>query len=329
MGVLRPCCGGETLRLHASLWKEARAAGADPDGCSGSLWLTYMLLGEFEEAWRQSDDLRERGAPDEHRFWNGEEVRGKRLIVRCLHGFGDSVQMFRYAPRLKALAAEVVWEVPPRLVELARCFPGVDRVITWGEGAPKAAPEWDVQMEVMELPYFFRTSLAQLPIATRYLLLGAAETERVAGLMGPRRQRRVGIAWSSGDWNPSRDIPYAAIASLAESDDCEFWSLQTQPPPSPRMRHQMRTTGDGIMALAATIANLDLVITVDTLAAHLAGALGKPCWLLLQHAADWRWMHERSDSPWYQSLELIRQPSPGDWGTVVDTVQQRLATLKL
>ena len=287
-------------------------------------WETLKPRGE------RGDALRERGAPDPHRFWNGEDVRGKRVIVRCLHGLGDTVQMLRYAPRLEQLAAQVTWEVAPRFLPLASSFAGVKRAITWGEAAPETAPEWHVQVEVMELPYLFRTAASDLPLATEYLHLTAEEMNAAAGLMGRRSKPRLGIVWSSGEWNQSRDLPYRCIERLIMDPRYEFWSLQTQPPvDAAKMRHQRSTVGDGLSALAATIANLDCVVTVDTLAAHLAGALGKRCLLLLQHAADWRWMNGRSDSPWYPSLTLIRQPSPGDWGTVIDHVQEQLASLNL
>src|SRR3954452_5184198 len=149
----------------------AEREGANADRCSAGRWMVSMLRGDFESAWRESDAIRRRGAPDPHRFWNGEDIRGKRVIVRCLHGFGDAVQFLRYAPALRARAKHVLFEVAPRFVELARSFDGVDHVITWGGEAPGVAPEWDVQMEVMELPYFFRTEVRDLPVAERYLRL--------------------------------------------------------------------------------------------------------------------------------------------------------------
>jgi hypothetical protein len=303
--------------------EEAAAAGADPDRCAGALWQTHMLAGDFAAAWAQSDALRHRNAPDPHRLWQGEDLSGKRVIVRCLHGFGDTVQMLRYAPLLNQRAAHVTWEVPPRLLPLAPFFAGVTEAITWGEQAPAQPPAWEVQIEVMELPYLFRTSLADLPLRTSYLRVPAHPAT------SSRAKPRIGLAWSAADWNPSRSVPFASIEPLLRTPGFEFWSLQTQPSPLPSLIHQPSMTGDGILPLAQAIAALDLVITVDTLAAHLAGALGRPAWLLLQAAADWRWLHLRDDSPWYPSLTLFRQPAPGDWSSVLTQVQQRLATLNL
>ncbi len=304
----------------------AAASGADLDRVNGGLWQVNMLFGDFEQAWQQSDALRARNAPDPHRLWTGESIAGKRLMVRCLHGFGDAVQMLRYAPQLRALAAELTFEVPPRLLPLAPYFAGVDNVITWGEQAPQQPPEYDLQLEIMELPYVFRTTSADLPIATRYL---APDSPIDLGL---RTKPRVGVVWSAGDWNPSRAIPLKLLETILSNPKFEFWSLEAHATPDEAAHLPIRYAPeftDGILPLARTINELDLVVTVDTLAAHLAGALGKPAVVLLQHAADWRWMHGRSDSPWYPSLELLRQPTPGNWAAVIALVQQRLARLIL
>ncbi len=302
---------------------KAQALGAAADRCDAGRWMTAMLSGDFDFAWRTSDILRARNAPDPHRFWNGEDLRGARVIVRCLHGLGDTVQMLRYAPLLSAQAS-VIFEVPPRLLDLAPCFRGVTQAITWGELAPLAAPPWDVQVEVMELPYIFRTSPRELPIVTRYLELPAKETRNIRARMGFTDSLRIGLVWAAGEWNLERSIPLAALDPLLQNEAFEFWNLQGGPSAAEahtsRMRDAKAVCGDGLLALAATIANLDLVITVDTLAAHLAGALGTPAWVLLQQAADWRWMNARSDSPWYPHMRLFRQRCEGEWKPVVEAV---------
>ena len=302
---------------------EAQALGAAADRCDAGRWMLAMLNGDFDSAWRTSDLLRARNAPDPHRFWHGEDIRGIRLIVRCLHGLGDTVQMLRYASLLSAQAS-VVFEVPPRLLDLATCFRGVSQVITWGKLAPSAAPPWDVQVEVMELPYLFRTKPDDLPITTRYLEPPAKDIRATAAKMGTKDSFRIGLVWAAGEWNPERSIPLAALDRLLQNQAFEIWNLQGGPSAaegqSSPMRDAQAICGDGLLALAATIANLDLVITVDTLAAHLAGAMGTPAWVLLQHTADWRWMHGRSDSPWYPHMRLFRQHREGEWKPVVDAV---------
>ncbi len=297
---------------------------AAEDQASAERWMLAMLGGEFEVAWRESDAIRARGGADPHRFWLGESLRGKRVIVRCLHGFGDTVQMLCYAPALNEMADSVVWEVPPRMLPLAPYFQEVERVMTWGEKAPL----WDVQVEVMELPYLMRTSLQDLPVATDYLKLPDAVIEEAGRAMGKKRQPRVGVVWAGGDWNASRSVPFATMAELLHVEGVEFWNIQggaaATEAASSAMRDAAAICGEGQLALAATIASLDLVITVDTLAAHLAGAMGKPVWVMLQFAADWRWMVERKDSPWYPSMRLFRQREPGDWKGIVDAVATAL-----
>ncbi len=321
---------GEALRLFDLAEPEV----ADPDRCAGGRWMAHMLAGNLQAAWGESDAIRRRGAPDPHRFWNGEDLRKQRLMLRSLHGFGDAVQMFRFLPRLKERVAELIVEVPPRLVELASSFEGMGQVITWGQGAPAAPPEWDVQMEVMELPYALRVSLADLEPCQGYLRLPEQERERVRETLGPTRRPRVGLVWCAGVWNPSRSLPFEELEPLLATEGLEFWSLQGEPE-----REAWRSTyqgcscrdvyscGDGLLALAAVIERMDLVVTVDTLAAHLAGALGVPCWVLLQHRADWRWMCGRSDSPWYPRLRLLRQPEERNWAAVVQQVREGLEHL--
>lgn len=312
----------------------AERKGADPDRCAAGRWMVSMLEGKFEEAWRESDAIRRRGAPDPHRFWNGESLRGRRVMVRCLHGFGDAVQCLRYMPRLQSIASSIVLEVPPRMVSLARSIRGIDEIVSWGEAAPSHLPQWDVQVEVTELPYIFRTRQRDLPIATSYLRLPQQDLRRATAALRNPATIHAGIAWSSGEWNLSRSIPLQELRPLFADQDVTFWNLQGGEvrkqwhdlSPSPNLRDAPELCADaGLVPLAAFIAQLDLVITVDTLAAHLGGALGRPTWLLLQHSADWRWMHARNDSPWYPSLRIFRQPEPGDWRSVVTQVRQALA----
>jgi hypothetical protein len=311
-------------------FRQAELAGAPPDACAGGRWTAHMLEGNFAAAWRESDSIRRRGAPDPHRFWLGEDLQNRRVILRCLHGYGDAVQFLRYAPRLRALAANLVIEVAPAMVELAPLFDGVDAVSTWDADAV-AEHTWDVQAEVVELPYIFRTEASELPLAESYLRLPAEAVYRAGRVMGSSRHRRVGVVWAAGEWNRSRSIPLPLLQPVLECPGCEFWNLQ-----GGTARREWRSGAEGphfrdaagcaenMLGLAAMISQLDLVITVDTLAAHLAGAMGKPAWVLLQYAADWRWMIGRCNSPWYPSLRLFRQPTPGDWSSPIRFVAGEL-----
>jgi hypothetical protein len=307
----------------------AELAGADPDRCAGGRWIAHMLRGDFESAWKECDAIRHRGANDPNRFWNGQPVDGRQVIIRCLHGFGDALQFLRYIPKISARAASVVIEVPPALYELAPYIDGAERIITWGDLAPATPPDWEVQLEVMELPYYFRTALRDVPIRRNYLQIPRAVRDRV--ILAPSHLPRVGLVWAAGEWNPRRSLPFSYIKSLVADSRCEFWSLQGghantdwKAIARSNIVRDAEENGTGLLTLATTVLQLDLVITVDTLAAHLAGALGKPAWVLLEHAADWRWMTDRADSPWYPSLRLFRQHSPGDWAGVINCVKEEL-----
>lgn len=295
--------------------------------------MAAMLSGDFQSAWQESDAIRFRGRTDPHRFWNGESLRGKHVIVRCLHGFGDSIQFLRYAAKIRAAAASLLVECAPRAVELLRCLPGIDEVISWETDTSAHPPSWQVQLEVMEMPYVFRSVISDLPIVTNYLHVPSGELDRAASALEPKAKApRIGIAWSSGEWNSSRSVLLQALSPILSRAEFEFWNLQgggvrqewQKLGPSLHLRDTHLLADSGLVPLAAVIAHLDLVITVDTLAAHLAGALGVPCFLMLQHAADWRWMIERDDSPWYPSLRLFRQPAPGDWMSVICNLDRAL-----
>ena len=321
------------VRHAVVMFTSAEEASADPDRCAAGRWTAHMLLGEFEQAWCESDAIRKRGAPDPHRFWMQEDIGGKRVMLRCLHGFGDTVQGLRYVPALRSRAAKLIVEVAPEFVELAGFFDGVDEVITWGEDAPLSPPAWDVQIEVAELPYVFRTQLHDLPLAERYLRVPkdsppALRVRSSAGL-------RVGLVWASGKWNTSRSVPLEMLRRLLQTPGCEFWNLQggSALEQASTLRevenfHTDPRCAHNLLWLAQSIANLDLVITPDTLAAHLAGALGTPAWVMLQREADWRWMLHRDDSPWYSSLRLFRQSSQGDWSSVIDAIRGALQALQ-
>jgi hypothetical protein len=320
------------LTAAKGAFDRAELAGADANRCSAGRWMCAMQNGDFEHAWHESDAIRDRGEPDPRRFWQGEDIRGKCVIVRCLHGFGDAVQFLRYAPRIRERAVSLIVEVPPRLMELAPFLTGVEDVITWGEHSPAAQPAWNLEIEVTELPYLFRTQLSDLPIATNYLRLPNS-LFKCRELSGVTRNLRVGIAWASGDWKPSRSVPLELLKPLFRTRGCEFWNLQGgaarqewQPTDCCRMHNDARLC-DTVVRLAALIAQLDLVITTDTLAAHLAGALGVPAWVMLEHAADWRWMHKRKDSPWYPSLRLYRQRVQGEWPGLIGRMSEDLARL--
>ncbi|MFL6305056.1 MAG: hypothetical protein ACJ72H_16110 [Candidatus Sulfotelmatobacter sp.] len=318
------------LPLALDSFYNAEAKGGDRDRYAAGRWMVHMLRGDFAAAWQESDVIRARGAPDQHRVWNGEAIEGRRVIVRCLHGFGDTVQFIRYAAQLNDRAAKVIWEVSPAMKHLVPYFHAVKHVVTWYETCQEGR-DWDMEIEVMELPYIFRTKVAELPITSNYLSLPGSTVRQVARELGPRTGPRIGVVWGAGSWNAARSIPVALLRPLFEITGCEFWNLQggalRQAGAELENVVPLRESAachEGVLNLAAVISQLDLVITVDTLAAHLAGSLGVPACVMLQHAADWRWMEGRNDSPWYPSLRIFRQPRPGDWADVVRRVGAKL-----
>ncbi len=310
-------------RLDVALkaFEHAERADSDRDRCSGGRWMAHMLRGDFEKAWLENDAMRQRNSRDPHRLWDGHSLLDKRIMVRCLHGFGDAVQFLRYIPKLRESASRVIIEVAPPLVELAKYFQGVDEVITWGEEAPITGPLWDEQIEVMELPYIFRTAVSDLPLAERYVNIPEQARKRHIEDSGPLQ---VGLVWTAGEWNKARSVPWPLLGPLFEISNCDFWNLQPSAlSECDDLRHD-ESCQASLVGLARSISRLDLVITVDTLAAHLAGAMGVPAWVMLQHEADWRWMHGREDSPWYPSLRLFRQSEAGDWSSVIEKIGRAL-----
>ena len=307
----------------------AEAAGADADRCAGSKWLCWMLLGRMDHAWQESDAIRKRGAPDSHRLWDGSSFAGTRVLVRSLHGFGDAIQCIRYAPCLRKCAESLVVQAAPRLIELLRCAAGVEKVVPWGQETDPGA--WDVEMEITELPYIFRTDVTTIPRACPYLSVPRELVEGIGGAMAQVIRPRIGLVWGCGAWDRSRMIPLTLLEPLLARTDACFYSLQGGEDNAEwaqiRKRYSLEDAsdyGDGLLMLAAVMEHLDLVITIDTMAAHLAGAMGKPVWLLLQHAADWRWMLDRADSPWYPTMRIFRQQMPGAWQGVIDAVAREL-----
>lgn len=328
---------GEALLTERQVWPaiealdRAEAAGADPDRCAGARWHCWMLLGEMERAWRESDAIRARGSCDALRFWDGSDPTGKRVMVRSVHGFGDAVQNLRFLPELRQRTERVILEVAPELLRLARHAAGADEVITWGEQAPVVAPAYDMQVEITELPYLLRCDGQVLGKETPYLRLPNRLVQAAAEELLEGDSARIGLAWSSSRWDPSRSIPIEAFRSILLSSGAAFWSLQTAADNGPWRRltelsqWPVRVAGEGSAEqTAACIAGMDLVVTVDTFVAHVAGALGRPVWLLLKHDADWRWGLDRSDTPWYPTMRLFRQRERGQWQPVLDEVKREL-----
>lgn len=289
--------------------------GADPRKHAFERWASWMLLGEFEEAWKESDRC---GV-----YTCGVSGISGRVVVRCLRGLGDAIQFLRYVPELRRNCACITVQTPSRLTPLLERTEAIDRVLPVEFALDR---DFDYEIECSDLPYLFRTTPATIPAADEHLSFPLATNLARSGDFS------VGLVWAAGSWNPVRSIPLALLEPLTRipgvtlvslQRGCEAEQLREFHGRTP-IRETERETGS-ILDTIATLRQLDLVISVDTMVAHLAGALGKPVWTLLTFAADWRWMLNRSDTPWYPSMRLFRQSRPGDWNSVIRRVTAELS----
>jgi hypothetical protein len=340
----------EALASHAAALRHGidRCDGGRGAAMSGMVpgdfaWMSHMLRGDFESAWQCADDDREqrrragitgRDWPRHLRpVWDGRPLSGMHVLVRCHHGLGDTIQFARYLPRLAETAASVQVEAQPELLGLLARLPGIDRLHALSATDDHAAAAFgcDAEIDMTELPHAFRTTLDWVPAGVPYLRPDpgrVVEARRRLGRLG--EGLAVGLVWAAGGWKPERSIGLARLDPLADIPGIRLVNLQRGPEyagwraarEGPAMAEIF---GTGAVAdAAATIAALDLVITVDTMTAHLAGALAVPVWTMLHYAADWRWLLDRGDSPWYPTMRLFRQRRPGDWDPVVAEIATAL-----
>jgi tetratricopeptide (TPR) repeat protein len=303
-------------RWEEALQESRAALGRDPGAHALQVHMAMQLLalGRYAESWPLYDGraaldtsgVRPSTAP--YPEWDGAPIRS--LVVWDEQGFGDAIQFSRFIPQLVASGVEVTFAVRP---ELALLFDGLGARILPSRG-PMQVPIADAWAMVGSLPRWLGVTLEHLPGPTPYL---AAPPERLAFWAGRLAGARIGVvtkgkAGHANDAN--RSLPYAAQGFLLSLPG----AVNLLPEESDLPLKDFADT-------AAALEALDLVIAVDTAVAHLAGAMGKPCWLLLPYVGtDWRWLHERSDSPWYPSLRLYRQAAPGDWASVLRAVAQDL-----
>ena len=295
--------------------------------------LCRLLIGDFHRGW---EGFEWRGSasdrPDLRRpLWLGKEpLAGKSILLWAEQGLGDTIQFSRFAKRVAAQGARVLLSVPTTLELLMASLDGVSRVLKNGE--PLA--DTDYYCPLPSLPLAFDIDLPDIPAERQYLHADPRRVAAWAQKLGPRRLPRIGLVWSG---NPehrndrNRSIPLERFIRLANGP-FEFVCLQQEirerDRPILEQRPDIRSFCDGLTDFADTAAlvqQMDLVIAVDTSLAHLAGALGRPLWVLLGYVPDWRWMLDRDDNPWYPSARLFRQPSTGDWDSVLARVTQELA----
>jgi tetratricopeptide (TPR) repeat protein len=290
------------------------ALGDLPRGFEGA---EYRKLPPDEKPW----------TPPSQAWWGDEPLGGKTILLHPDGGLGDTIQFVRYVPLLIEKGARVILLVPAKLRPLLSGAPFAADVITSRE----LLPRHDFHCPMMRLPLVLGTTLDTIPASRSYLRSDPARVAAWGKRLGPARRPRVGISWAGNKLNlgdSRRSMPLEALRPLADLD-CELISLQRPVPKHDRAALRtmpgLNRLGESLTdfaEIAAVIENLDLVIAVDSSIAHLAGSLGKPVWLLLCYGAEWRWLTDRTDSPWYPTARLFRQAAPGDWGGVLAEVKK-------
>jgi hypothetical protein len=300
--------------------------------------LVKLSLGDFKTGWElyewrwKSGDFASRIRNFSQPLWLGDSgLAGKTILVHSEQGFGDTIQFCRYLSRLQNLDCKIVFETMAPLVPLfMEQDSGVPIVVS---GA--ALPHFDVHCPLMSLPLAFKETLERIPTAP-YLRPSKDKTAAWRNLLGEKTKPRIGLVWS-GNPNTANDIrrciPLKTLSSIT-IETAEWFSLQKDVrDPDRASLAENRAIKDHTSLLrdfsetAALISEMDLVISVDTAVAHLAGALGKKVWVLLAHHPDFRWLREREDNPWYPTVRLFRQTQDGEWGDVIDRVSQELTLL--
>lgn len=300
-------------------------------------WL-LLLQGDYTRGWQdyearkldkqlcQRSGLQHFSRPE----WQGEALAGKTLLLHQEQGLGDAIQMLRYLPLLQQSGARVLALLNPAVAGLAAQLLPAAQVFTRRE----ALPAFDLHCPIMSLPLRMATTLDNIPAAQGYLAVDEAGRQQWAERLGVRKRMRIGVVWSGSARHLNdrkRSLTLPALSALV-SQDAEWHSLQREYREAPAdvaaagitdHAAQLQTMQD----TAGLISQLDLVISVDTSVAHLAGALGKPCWLLLPFNPDFRWGLGCDHSPWYASMRLFRQPAAGDWASVLDDLAAQVAML--
>jgi tetratricopeptide (TPR) repeat protein len=324
---------------------EYRRALATKSNCVELLYyvgLLHLLHGDFAAGWHnyeyrwQTRMLRNARRKFTQPQWLGRNIDGARVLLHAEQGLGDTLQCIRYVPMVAARGARVILEVPSELRRLIEGAVGsAAQVVTRGS----RLPDFEWQSPLMSLPFVFRTDLASIPASIPYLHAESQLAREFAEhfTTSSNTGLRVGLVWSGSPRHtrdPQRSIPLAQLCALTEIRGATFYSLQKGADAKdllemPIDMNLVDLSGylNDFAATAAALANLDLLVTVDTAVAHLAGALGKPVWILLTHNPDWRWLLDRQDSPWYPTARLFRQRVANDWSGVIERVHAELQQL--
>ena len=327
----------ELGRLDEAIAAFERALELQPDYDNARFGqsLVRLLKGDFERGWPLYEARRVVHHAERHfpkPMWNGSPLPGQRVLVHAEQGFGDAIQFVRYASQIARCGGEVIVECPPGLVELFRSAKDVRGVVPVGE----PLPAFDFHLPILSQPLVFHTTRETIPREVPYLFAEPARREAWRQRLAARGTRpKVGLAWAG---NPAkvqlrkRHISLDQLGPLFRDSPVDFFSLQVgggtnqiQPRTAIASMNDFTEHLHDFADTAALMAELDLIISVDTAAAHLAGALGRPVWTLLPFIPDWRWGMEGERTPWYPTMRLFRQPARGDWESVIQRVANELS----
>lgn len=334
-------------RHRAALGVLQKALALDPRHVQArrNCALAHLSLGEFERGWEDYDWCAYGVAQpaDPLPRWEGgggQALAGKRILLTARQGLGDMLHFIRYAKRLKALGARVILECPMPLLRVLGGVEGVDEIVAQDGPVPAA----DLCVPLMALARVFRTTVATIPAEVPYVFAEGARVEAWRGRLGARGagELRVGICWQGNphhQWDRFRSVKLERFASLARIAGVRLVSLQRGPGVEQIEAFQQMTgnalrvptdgrqeTPEDLADSAALMCLMDRVITIDSATAHLAGALGRPTWVPLSLTADWRWLTQRPDTPWYPTMRLFRQQVAGDWEGVFAAMEAQLTT---
>ncbi len=330
----------EQCRIDEAAECYSRAIEMKPDYAEAHLnkALTCLLNGNLKNGW---DEYEWRLQTKNYSFkkfnqpmWDGKPLHGKTILIHTEQGFGDTIQFIRYLPMVQEQGGRVIFECLPNLIRLLKDANGFDKIIEKNPSG-KLSEKYDVHVPLLSLPRLFDTTLETIPSDVPYITADPDLIDQWRLRLNNDHKYKVGIVWAG---NPdhtkdySRSCSLSKFAILSKSSEVSLYSLQKGPasvepdkkPYNEKIVNLGNETND-FTDTAAIIANLDLVISVDTVVAHLAGAIGKPVWTLLPFEPDWRWLLDREDSPWYPDMRLFRQSRSDDWTEVFTRVKQALS----
>ncbi len=332
----------DLLQIDRAIDGYQKAIAIKPDYAEAHFNLSTALLltGDFANGGREYEwRFKRHGWTNTypHRFaqprWQGECFDGKRLLIHSEQGFGDVLQFIRYLPMVKRFgsAGTIIFETRKSLISLIKNFPGIDEIIEMHHDKGPATA-FDLYAPLLALPAIFQTRLETIPDTVPYIHADPRKIDEWKSRL-PHKGLKVGLVWAGTAVDPNRSCPLDKFAMLATMPDLHLVGLQ-KGPEAERLKLeglpqnlQVENVGEELEDFADTAAvihNLDLIISIDTSVAHLAGAMGKPTWLLLPFSPDWRWLLNREDSPWYPTMRLFRQPSPGNWKSVGQQIASEL-----